>query len=482
MTQKFWSRALLLSAMVVLIVSFFILDLQQYLTLEALKAQQAELDRFYLDNPLLVIAVYMVVYIVVTALSLPGAAIMTLAGGAVFGLGIGTVVVSFASTIGATLAFLAARFLLRDMVQGRFGDRLSTFNEGFERDGPFYLFTLRLIPLFPFFMINLVMGLMPLRTWKFFVVSQIGMLPGTMVYVNAGEQIASLDTLAGILSPGLIFSFVLLGIFPLLARQLVSFIKGRRVLKGYQRPARFDYNLMVIGGGAAGLVSAYIAAAVKAKVALIERHKMGGDCLNTGCVPSKALIRSAKMLSYARRAEEFGFKRTAVEYEFSDVMERVQRVIQKVEPHDSIERYTDLGVECITGEAMIRSPYEVEVNGKTVTARAMIVATGARPLVPSIPGLDEVDYLTSDTVWNLRQRPGRMVVLGGGPIGCELAQSFQRLGVAVTLIQRGPRIMPREDADISELVSARFSSEGMQVLTGHAAQRIELDGGEKRVI
>jgi len=264
--------------------------------------------------------------------------------------------------------------------------------------------------------------------------------------------------------------------------ELVGYIKSRRVLKAYPRPSRFDYNLVVIGGGAAGLVSAYIAAAVKAKVALIERHKMGGDCLNSGCVPSKALIRSAKMLSYARRAKEFGFKETTVDFEFAEVMERIQRVIKKVEPHDSIERYTSLGVECISGDATIRSPYEVEVNGRLISSRAIIIATGARPMIPPLPGLDNCDYLTSDSIWDLRQRPERMVILGGGPIGCELAQSFQRLGVAVTLIQRGPRILPREDEDVAKLVSSRFVAEGMQLLTEHSAIGIEQSADIKEVV
>jgi pyruvate/2-oxoglutarate dehydrogenase complex dihydrolipoamide dehydrogenase (E3) component len=183
--------------------------------------------------------------------------------------------------------------------------------------------------------------------------------------------------------------------------------------------SKYEYNVIVIGGGSAGLVSSYIAAALKAKVVLIEKHKMGGDCLNTGCVPSKALLRSAKMLSYARRAEEFGFNKTNVDFDFSKVMERVQGVIQAIAPHDSVERYTQLGVDCIEGAAKIVAPNRVEVNGKTLTARSIIVATGARPLVPPIPGLDKIEYLTSDTVWNLRERPKRLLVLGGGPIGAD---------------------------------------------------------------
>jgi len=475
-------RTLLLLVILLLIGSFFAFDLGRYLTLELLQSQRQELQDLYSNDPLTIVAAYVAIYILVAGLSLPGAVIMTLAGGATFGLGVGTIAVSLGSTVGATVAFLASRFLLRDTIQQRFQDKLATFNQGIEREGGFYLFTLRLIPLFPFFMINLVMGITALRTWKFFFISQLGMLPGTLVYVNAGVQLSSLDSLSGILSLPLLLSFALLGVFPLIAKKGVEGFKARQILKGYQRPQQFDYNLTVVGGGSAGLVSSYIAAAVKAKVALIERHKMGGDCLNTGCVPSKALIRSAKMVAYANRAQEFGFRSTTVEYEFAEVMERVQRVITKVEPHDSIERYSNLGVECLTGEATIRSPWEVEINGKTISSRAIIVATGARPMVPLIPGLDQIDYLTSDTVWNLRQRPERMVVLGGGPIGCELAQSFQRLGVKVSLIQRGPQVMPREDVEVSQLVRQRFEQEGMSVLTGHTAQRFEIQDEEKFVV
>ena len=467
------TRYAVLLLIATLIAVFFIFDLDQYLTLSYLKSQHQALLDYDAAHHALTIAVYFTLYIVITALSLPGATILTLAGGAIFGLLEGFVIISFASTIGATLAFLVSRFLLRDYVQTRFGDKLRAVNEGIERDGDFYLFTLRLIPIFPFFVINLVMGLTPMKAWRFYLVSQVGMLPGTLVYVNAGSQLGQLESLSGILSPGLIASFALLGLFPLLAKKLVDWLRHRKVQQRFPRPKTFDYNLLVIGGGSAGLVSALIAATVKAKVALVEKQRMGGDCLNTGCVPSKALIRTAKMLSYARRAEEFGLRRNSVEFDFAEVMERVQRVIKRIEPHDSVERYTQLGVDVIQGEARIRSPFEVEVGGRTITTRNIIVATGARPAVPAIAGIEAVDYLTSDTLWGLRQRPRRLLVLGGGPIGCELAQCFQRLGSEVTLVQRGEHILPREDVEVAEMVRRRFEDEGMRVLTGHAATRFE---------
>ena len=476
------AKLILIATIVVLIVAFFVFDLQRFLTLEYLKDRQQAFADFYAANRLLTIALYFILYVVVTALSLPGAAVMTLAGGGLLGFWTAMVTVSFASTLGATLAFLASRFLLRDWVQGKFGDKLKAINEGVEREGSFYLFTLRLVPLFPFFVINLVMGLTPMRAGAYYLVSQIGMLPGTAVYVNAGTQLGQIESAAGILSPGILISFVLLGIFPLIAKRIIDIIKSRKAFDGWEKPEKFDYNLVAIGAGSGGLVSAYIAAAVKAKVALIEKDKMGGDCLNTGCVPSKALIRSAKMISYAKRAKEFGLQSGHVEYDFGEVMERVQRVIEKVEPHDSIERYTELGVECFTGSATITSPWTVEVNGETLTTRNIIIATGARPLVPPIIGIEKVDYLTSDNLWQLRQNPGRLVVLGGGPIGSEITQAMARLGAQVTQVEMMSRIMSREDPEVSEYVQKQFEADGVQVLTGHTAKEVVVEGEEKSLL
>ncbi len=313
--------------------------------------------------------------------------------------------------MGATLAFLVSRLLLREGVQQRFGDRLRTINDGMAKDGAFYLFALRLVPVFPFFVINLVMGLTPIRTWTFYWVSQVGMFAGTIVYVNAGTQLAQIDSVAGILSPAILGSFALLALFPFMARKLVEWIKARQVYAPWRsrKPRAFDYNLIVIGAGSAGLVSAYIAAAVKAKVALIERHKMGGDCLNTGCVPSKALIKSSRFIAQARKATRLGMRSVDIDFRFADLMARVQRVIEQVEPHDSVERYTGLGVECVTGSARLTTPWTVEVDGpegkQSLSARSIIIAAGARPFVPPIPGLEDVGYLTSDTVWSLRTCP-----------------------------------------------------------------------------
>ena len=480
------SRIALLLFVTALIVAFFIFDLQQFLSLEMLKSKQAEFEAYRLNHPGASIAVYALVYIAVTGLSLPGAAILTLAGGAVFGLFWGTVIVSFASSIGATLAFIAARFLFRDSVKNRFGDRLQAIDEGIARDGAFYLFTLRLVPIFPFFIINLVMGLTKMKTLVFYWVSQIGMFAGTIVYVNAGTQLAKIESLSGILSPGLIGSFALLGIFPLIARKIVEIVKANKVYSGWNKPSRFDTNIIVIGAGSGGLVTALIAAAVNAKVTLIEKHKMGGDCLNTGCVPSKALIRTAKILAQIRRASDFGIKKADFEMDFADVMDRVQSVIKTIEPHDSVERFTKLGVDVIEGEATILSPWEVQVitdgQSRTITTRSIVIAAGARPFVPPIPGLNDVGYMTSDNVWEMRKKPNRLLVLGGGPIGCELAQAFARLDVQVTQIEMLPRIMIREDSEVSEAVMAQFQREGIDVRVETKAKQFKVENGEKILI
>ncbi|MDF1584314.1 MAG: FAD-dependent oxidoreductase [Methyloprofundus sp.] len=480
------SRIILLMFIAALAGLFFYFDLGHYLTLETLKAQQSAIENYRAANPVLAVAVYMLVYVAVTGLSLPGAAILTLAGGAVFGVLWGTLIVSFASSIGATLAFLAARFLFRDTVKAKFGARLKAIDEGVAKEGGFYLFTLRLVPVFPFFMINLLMGLTNMRVWTFYGVSQIGMLAGTAVYVNAGTQLAKIDSLAGILSPALLGSFVLLGLFPLIAKKIITAIGATKMYKKWQKPKKFDNNIIVIGGGSAGLVTSYIAAAVKAKVTLIEKHKMGGDCLNTGCVPSKALIKSSKLISMTQRSKEFGIKSMQADFEFSEVMQRIQSVVSTVAPHDSVERYTELGVDVLIGTAKIVSPWEVEVTTedgvKTISARSIVIAAGARPFAPPIPGLDKIDYLTSDTVWNLRDKPKRMLVLGGGPIGCELAQSFNRLGVQVTQVEMAPRLMMREDEDVSALVMANFIKEGITLRLEHTAKEFIIENGEKILI
>ena len=486
-------KLFVLALLIIGAIAFFAFDLGRYFSLDYLKQSQQGFATLYHERPVPVLLAFVGIYLLVTALSLPGATILTLAAGAGFGLLVGTIVVSFASTIGATLAMLASRTVLRDSIEKRFGTRLAEVNKGIDREGAFYLFTLRLIPAIPFFMLNLVMGLTRIRVGTFFWVSQLGMLPGTLVYVYAGIEIARIDSLRSILSPGLIGAFVLLGVFPLLTRKVLDGFRQRKVYARWNtvRPKTFERNLVVIGGGSGGLVSALIGAAVKARVTLVESHKMGGDCLNFGCVPSKALIKTANLRHQILHSANYGLASSSTRFEFREVMARIHAVIAAIAPHDSVERFTGLGVEVLQGHARIVNPWTVEValnDGakRLLTTRSIVIATGARPFVPPLPGIDAVGYVTSDTMWDvfaqLDEMPRRLVVLGGGPIGCELAQAFARLGSAVTQVEMAPRIMLREDEEVSELARQALQADGVEVLTGHKALRCEKDGDTKTLV
>ncbi|GGY05306.1 pyridine nucleotide-disulfide oxidoreductase [Litchfieldella qijiaojingensis] len=466
-------RLIIIAVIAVVVAVFFASGAHETLTLDNLKAEQVRFQAWFAEAPFTVAGGFFVLYVIMAALSLPGATLMTLLGGALFGLGWGLLIISFASSLGATLAFLIARTLARNLVEQRFSRQLESVNRGIAREGAFYLFTLRLIPLFPFFVINLVLGLTRMRTWTFYWVSQLGMLPGTAVYVNAGRELGELESLGGILSPGLIVSFALIGIFPLLARRGVDYAKRRRMARQYGKPASFDYDIVVIGAGSAGLVASYIGTALKAKVALVERDRMGGDCLNTGCVPSKALIRVARLAQEVRDAKRFGIETKEPRIDFAAVMDHVHQAVRDVEPHDSAERYRHLGVEVIQGEARLLTPWEVRVGQRVLTTRHVIIATGARPKVPELPGLDEIEVLTSDNLWQLESLPERLVVLGGGSIGCELGQSFSRLGSRVTLVEMAPQLLPREDRDIAAQLALRMENEGVRLYLGARALRVE---------
>jgi pyruvate/2-oxoglutarate dehydrogenase complex dihydrolipoamide dehydrogenase (E3) component/uncharacterized membrane protein YdjX (TVP38/TMEM64 family) len=486
-----FKKILLFVIAIILVALFFHYDLNRLLTLEGLKGSMAQFGQWREQSPLLVIGGFFTLYVLVAALSLPGAAILTLASGALFGLAQGLVIASFASSIGALLAFLVSRYLLRDTIKTKFSERLKAIDAGVKKEGAFYLFTLRLVPIFPFFLVNLLMAVTGIKAWTFYWVSQIGMFLGTMVYVNAGTQLAEIDSLSGILSPKLIFSFVLLGLLPLIAKAIINKIKQRQVYKKWQKPKSFDRNLIVIGAGAGGLVTSYIAAAVKAKVSLIEAGEMGGDCLNYGCVPSKAMIKSAKIAEQIKQGKHYGLDNSIPQFSFKKVMARVHQVIADIAPHDSVERYTDLGVEVIKGYGKLTNPWTVEIklndgSTQTLTARSIVIATGARPFVPPLLGIETSGYVTSDTLWTefskLDNAPKKLVVLGGGPIGCELAQSFARLGSQVIQIEMAERIMIREDLEVSEFAHQSLQKSGVNILTSHQALRFEQREGKKFII
>lgn len=477
------SRFIVLAVVLLLVGGFLYFDINQLLTFENIKHKQAELSSVLDQNPVELVAAFFVIYVIATALSLPGAATgLTLVAGALFGLLWGVVFVSFASSIGATLAMVIARWLFQDQVQRRFRSQLETINRGVEKEGVFYLFTLRLVPAFPFWAINLAMAVTKMPVWQFYIISQVGMLAGTAVYVNAGTELAQIKSPSDILSAGLIVSFVLLGIFPLAAKWLIDWLKARRVYRPYRKPASFDRDMIVIGAGSGGLVAALIAATVKAKVTLVEKNKMGGDCLNTGCVPSKALIRSARYAFENRHASNLGFADQVPLVNFPAVMQRVHRVIAQIEPHDSPERYEGLGVDVELGSGEIISPWEVRIGDKVLTTRNIIVATGGEPFVPPIQGIEDVDYLTSDNLWALEALPERMVVLGGGPIGTELTQAFSRLGSSVTQVEMLDSVLTREDDEFSAMVTEQLRREGVDVLTGHRAEAVVEHGDDKHLV
>ncbi len=238
-------------------------------------------------------------------------------------------------------------------------------------------------------------------------------------------------------------------------------------------PRHFDRNVVVIGAGSAGLVSAYMAAKLRASVTLVEGKSMGGDCLNSGCIPSKTLIHAARMAAQARAAASAGIATGEVTVDFTAVMRKVQNAINRVAPHDSVERYRSLGVDVRLGKAQILDPWTVDIEGEQLSTRAIIIATGAEPVIPPIPGLAECGYLTSDTLWSLSRQPNKMLILGGGPIGCELSQAFSRLGSTVTQVEMADRVLLREDHEVSDFVAERLRRDGVELRLNHQALRIE---------
>ena len=472
------TKKILLLLFILLICLMLVFLTDQPIDLALVQSVVSDVKEWHQQNLIAFVALFFTLYVLVTATSLPIAVWMTLAAGALFGLWWGLLLVSFASSIGATLAFLSSRYWLRDWVQVKLGKYIQTINTGLEKDGGFYLFSLRLIPALPFFAVNLLMGLTAMKGWRFYWVSQLGMLLGTAVFVNAGTQLSQLTSVSDISSPTLLMSFVALGLLPWMARFAIDFYQRRKVYAKWVKPKQFDRNVIIIGAGAAGLVSAYIAAVVRAKVTLIETRTMGGDCLNYGCVPSKTLIKSAKVAHQIKHADRFGLEASNPSFSFSKVMQRIHQVIAAIAPHDSIERYQSLGVEVLQGHAKLTSPWALDITHADgsitqLTSRSIIIATGAAPLVPALPGLDTTGYLTSDTLWEKfryeDKPPQRLVILGGGPIGCELAQSFVRLGSQVTQVEMLDRLMIREDVEVSEFVKEALQHDGVTVLTDHTA-------------
>lgn len=461
-----------------------------WFSLAQLQSQYQVLQAWHAQAPWAVRAAFFALYVLLASAAVPGIVVLTLAGGAVLGFGWGLLLVSFASSLGATLCLLVVRHVLAESLPANLGTgmtrRLGQMTRGLEREGVFYVLSLRLIPLVPFGLVNVLMGLTRMPAWRFYLFSQIGMLPATVIYVQAGTQLGQLQSVSDILRPqvgaALIALALALACTPWLARRLLAWLRRRTVAARWKRPVRFDYNLIVIGGGAGGLVSAYVAAHAQARVALVEAGEMGGDCLNRGCVPSKALVHSARIAHLARHAAGFGIYTGPVQVDFAAVMQRVRSIIAAIAPNDSPERYRAMGVEVLQAYAYIVDPWTVELRRsgqapERISARSIIVATGSRAAVPAIAGLQDSGYVTSDTLWDALERtatlPRRIAIVGGGPVGCELAQALARLGAQVSLVEAAPAVLSQEDADVSALVQSALSADGVRVYTGHQVLRCE---------
>lgn len=461
-----------------------------WFSLARLQAHYHDLLAWYGQAPWTVRAAFFILYLVVASAAVPGIVVLTLAGGAVLGFGWALVLVSFASSLGATLTLLVVRHVLADSLPAYLGvrmtRRLTHITQGLEREGVLYLLSLRLIPLVPFGAINVLMGLTRMPAWRFYLFSQLGMFPSTVIYVQAASQLASLQSVSEILQPHVAALFIalagVLAVTPWVTRRVLLWLRQRALGVRYQRPSRFDYNLIVIGGGAGGLVSAYVAAHAQSRVALVEAGQMGGDCLNRGCVPSKALIQSARIAHQSRHAQGFGVQTGPVQIDFAAVMQRVRSTIAAIAPHDSPERYRAMGVDVMQAFAYILDPWTVELRRsgqppERISARSIILATGSQPQVPAIDGVEHSGYVTSDTLWDALERAGtlaqRIAIVGGGPVGCELAQAFARLGAQVSLVENASVLLSKEDADVSALVAQALSADGVRVLTGHTVVRFE---------
>lgn len=464
---------LFLLVLIAVFIIITIFDLTRYLNLAYIKSQ-VEIWAYQLENNLFIFSlIFFLIYVIVTSLSIPGAALLTLLAGTLFGLVGGTIIVSFASTLGATGSFLFSRYLLKDNIEKKFRASYKKINEGLLKEGPLYLFALRLVPIVPFFVINLVMGITRIRVLTYMLTSQVGMLAGTIVYVNAGRSLRELNSTAGIFTFKLWISFILLASLPFISKKILASIRKIKAYKQFKKPKKFDTNLVVIGAGSGGLISAYIAATIKAKVILIEKNKMGGDCLNTGCVPSKAILSASKYARVHLEAKKHGITLSPPKISFSSIMESVHKAIETVAPHDCIERYESLGVQCVQGEAKIISPWEVKVNDRVITTKSIIIATGGTPRIPDIQGITPSiinDYiLTSDTVWSLTTLPPSLLILGGGPIGCEMALAFSSMGSEVTLVHTHSHILSKEDDEVGAFAETILQKNGVKIICNHTA-------------
>jgi len=468
----------------------------------------------------------MVVFAVAYALLglfLPGA-MLTLGAGFAYGVVVGTAVVCVASNLTAVGAFLLGRTLARDAIAARIGanPRFAAIDRAVGRQGLKIVLLVRLSPLFPFTLLNYAFGLTRVTLRDYLVGSLVGMLPGTVMYVYLGSLVTSLTELAagrpsgGAVQQAFYFGGLVATVAVTLyvthvARRALADVTGdeahaepappvppslvqpddehNRALLAHVHPPGWTnptpaarYDLVVVGGGTAGLVSAAGASGLGARVALVERHLLGGDCLNVGCVPSKAMIAAARTAATARETSAFGVRVSGLDVDFAAVMERMRRLRAGIAPHDGAERFTRLGVDVFLGEGRFTGRATLEVDGRRLTFTRAVVATGARATAPPIPGLEDVGYLTNETVFWLTELPRRLAVVGAGPIGCELAQAFCRLGSRVTALEMLPQVLGKEDPDAAAIVERRLRTDGVAIVLGARIERAERRGRDKVLV
>lgn len=477
--KKSHQKYLILFLLILILILYYLFFPKEYLSLAFVKENINSIKNYVNYNYTTSALSYLIIYSLSSALAIPSALILTLSSGILFGLVPGILLTSLGSTLGAVLAFLISRYLFLDLFKSKFRNQYEQMDKEIKKNGNLHLLTLRLVPIFPFWLVNLLMGLSEISLWRYLFISFAGMIPATIVYVYAGLSLSSISELRDVISPSIFFSLLLLSILPYVLRAVVNYYLKKKLYRHYKKPRAFDYNLIIIGGGSAGLVTTFIARILKAKVAIIEKEKMGGDCLNTGCVPSKSLIKIAKIISYGKTPSSWGLKNINIDFSFEDIMNKIHSIIKEIEPHDSIVRYTQLGAECFLGQAQILSPWEVQIGEKIISAKYLVIATGARPIIPQIPGIESISPLTSENIWQLKKQPARLGILGGGVIAAELAQAFSRLGSSVFIIEESSRILSREDEDASGLIHEIFIKEGIKIYTSHTLKKCEKSGDEK---
>ncbi len=506
--------ALIIGIVIVMSLGFMLLPVKDWFL-----AARGWIDGLGIWGPAAVAAAYAVL----TVAMIPGSA-LTIGSGLIFGFWKGFAVVTVGANLGALGAFLLARTLFRERAEAlaRGQKTFRAVDSAIAREGFRIVLLLRLSPVFPFTVLNVLLGVTGISAASYVLANLIGMLPGTLMFVylgTLGEAAAGTQSLGQTVLRivGLAATVVVTVVITRIARRALKAASldgganpgvapeaapvgaGAKTIPGdaydqallasvkptaHVNPIPQDrYNLVVIGAGTAGLVTAAGGAGLGAKVALIEKHMFGGDCLNVGCVPSKGIIRAGRAAAAVREAGAFGIRLAGEpRIDFAATMERMRRLRAGIAPHDSVKRFSELGIDVYLGEGRFTGPDEIEVGGNKLRFQAAVIATGARATFPRIPGIEEVEPLTNENVFTLTELPRSLILLGAGAIGCEMAQTFRRLGSEVTIVIRGNRIMTREDPDAALIVQRKFEQEGIRVLTGSAIKRAEKRGGKKVIV